>query len=66
LRVRYKGKTHFAYVRKTGLIFFAKKHFTSPSLAGSHLVGGRACNGWKFWEYQRAPGDWVALDNLRK
>ena len=66
LRVRYKGKTHFAYVRKTGLIFFAKKHFTSPSLAGAHLVGGRACNGWKFWEYQRAPGDWVALDNLRK
>ena len=66
LRTRYKGKTLFAYVRKTGLIFFAKKHFTSPSLAGSHIVGGRACNGWKFWQYQRAPGDWVLLDELRK
>jgi hypothetical protein len=66
LRARYKGKTLFAYVRKTGLIFFAKRHFTSPSVAGSQAVKGRACNGWKFWEYQRAPGDWVALDNLRK
>jgi hypothetical protein len=66
LRARYKGKTFFAYVRKTGLIFFAKKHFTSPSVAGALIVGGRACNGWKFWEYQRAPGDWVTLDNLRK
>lgn len=65
LRARYKGKTFFAYVRKTGLIFFAKKHFTSPSVAGALIVGGRACNGWKFWEYQRAPGDWVPLDNLR-
>jgi len=66
LRARYKGKTFFAYVRKTGLIFFAKKHFTSPSVAGALIVGGRACNGWKFWEYQRAPGDWVPLDELRK
>ena len=66
LRVRYKGKTHFAYVRKTGLIWFAGRHFKSPSMAGSHLVKGRACNGWTFWQYQRAPGDWVLLDELRK
>jgi len=66
LRARYKGKTLFAYVRKTGLIFFAKRHFTSPSVAGQHATKRPTCNGWTFWQYQRAPGDWVALDNLRK
>ncbi len=25
----------------------------------------RPCNGWTFWTYQRAPGDWVRLDTLR-
>ena len=66
LRARYKGKTLFAYVRKTGLIWFGGKHFTSPSLAGQHAVKRPTCNGWMFWQYQRAPGDWVSLDNLRK
>jgi hypothetical protein len=66
LRARYKGKTLFAYVRKTGLIFFDKRHFTSPSVAGQHATKRPTCNGWTFWQYQRAPGDWVALDNLRK
>jgi hypothetical protein len=66
LRARYKGKTLRAYVRKTGLIWFAGKHFSSPSLAGAHAVKRPTCNGWTFWQYQRAPGDWVALDSLRK
>jgi hypothetical protein len=66
LRARYKGKTVWAYVRKTGLIWFAGRHFTSPSLAGAHAVKHRTCNGWTFWQYQRAPGDWVVLDSLRK
>jgi Restriction Enzyme Adenine Methylase Associated len=66
LRARYKGKTLRAYVRQTGLIWFAGKHFTSPSLAGAHAQKRRTCNGWTFWQYQRAPGDWVTLDNLRK
>ena len=66
LRARYKGKTVWAYVRKTGLIWFAGRHFTSPSLAGAHATKRRTCNGWTFWEYQRAPGDWVLLDGLRK
>jgi hypothetical protein len=66
LCARHKGKTLKAFVRKTGLISFAGKHFTSPSLAGAHAVNRPTCNGWKFWQYQRAPGDWVALDSLRK
>ncbi len=66
LRARHKGKTLRAYVRKTGLIWFDKQHFTSPSLAGAHAVKRKTCNGWTFWHYQRAPGDWVPLDALRK
>src|SRR5262249_48174854 len=66
LRARFKGKTLWAYVRASGLIWFDGKHFTSPSLAGAHAVKRSTCNGWTFWQYQRAPGDWVALNNLRK
>jgi len=66
LRARHKGRTLRAFVRKTGLIWFDGRHFTSPSLAGAHAVKRRTCNGWTFWQYERAPGDWVALDLLRK
>ncbi len=26
---------------------------------------GMAVNGWYFWEYERALGDWMLLDELR-
>jgi hypothetical protein len=26
----------------------------------------RTCNGWTFWRYERAPGDWPLLDELRR
>jgi hypothetical protein len=66
LRTRYKGKILRAFVRKSGLIWFDGKSFTSPSQAGAHAQRRRSCNGWVFWQYERAPGDWVLLDNLRK
>jgi hypothetical protein len=66
LRAHYQGKTFWAYVRKTGVIWFDGKHFTSPSQAGQWAVKRPTCNGWTFWQYQRAPGDWVYLDHLRK
>ena len=66
LRTHYKGKTLRAFVRKSGLIWFGGKSFTSPSQAGAHAQKRRSCNGWVFWQYERAPGDWVLLDNLRK
>ena len=31
------------YVREDG------KKFRSPSAAGSAVMGGTACNGWRFW-----------------
>jgi hypothetical protein len=66
LRARYKGKLLHASVQKSGLIRFAGKNYTSPSAAGAHAVKRPSCNGWGFWQYERAPGDWVTLDNLRK
>lgn len=67
LRRRYKGKFLFARVRPDGSIRFAGEVFNSPSLAGRAAVGGkRAVNGWHFWSYERAPGDWVTLNELRK
>jgi len=25
-----------------------------------------SCDGWLFWQFERAPGAWVKLDELRK
>ena len=75
IRFRYKGKLYIAHVRRDGTISFAKesynssklqgKSFTSPSLAAA-AVTDRAMNGWKTWTYERSPGEWVLLDELRK
>jgi len=66
LSAQFKGKTIAAHVRKGGIISFAGKKYTSPSLAAAAACKRRTCNGWTFWKYERAPGDWVKLDNLRK
>lgn len=66
LRAFYKGKKLTARVRRNGAIRFAGKLYTSPSIAASAAVKRRTCNGWTFWEYERAPGDWVKIDQLRK
>jgi len=66
LHGRHKGQRLKATVRRNGTIRYAGKLFTSPSLAGAAAVKRESCNGWTFWEYERAPGDWVKLDHLRK
>lgn len=65
IRLRYKGKLHKATVRKDGTILCKGKVYNSPSMA-SRDIKRRATNGWKSWTYERAPGDWVILDVLRK
>ena len=66
LQAHYKGKIIKAYVRRNGLIRFKGKDYHSPSHAGAAACQRRACNGWRFWKYERAPGDWVPLNELRK
>ncbi len=65
LRATLKGRTFHARVRKDGSIRFNGKTFRSPSQAG-YAATKRSCNGWRFWRYERAPGDWVRLRELRK
>jgi len=66
LRAFFKGKKLAASIRRNGTIRFTGEIFTSPSFAAAVAVKRKTCNGWTFWEYERAPGDWVKLNNLRK
>ena len=64
IRGRYKGRSYRARVRSDGTIRFGDKIYNSPSLAGK-AVKGRSTNGWTFWNFERSPGDWVLLKELR-
>ena len=66
LRARCKGQMLHATVRRDGTVRYDGNLYTSPSLAGAAAVKRPTCNGWTFWQYERAPGDWVPLDQLRK
>lgn len=65
IRFRYKGKLHKATVRKDGSILCKGQNYNSPSTA-AQAITNRAMNGWASWSFERAPGDWVLLDVLRK
>ena len=65
IRADYKGRIVRATVRKDGAIRFGGQIYNSPSLAAQAVVK-HGCNGWYFWRYERAPGDWVFLNELRK
>jgi hypothetical protein len=65
LRASVRGKKFKARVRKDGSIRFRTRIYKSPSAAGGAACK-RSCDGWYFWKYERAPGDWVKLNELRK
>ena len=65
LLAKYRDKVIKARIRKNGMIRYKNKDYKSPSVAGSAVVK-RSCNGWTFWKYERAPGDWVPLNELRR
>ena len=76
IRFKSKGKLFIAHVRSDGTIKFAResadadilkdKIFTSPSVAAAVALRRKSNNGWRTWKYERAPGDWVLIDELRK
>ncbi len=75
IRFRYKNQLYIAHIRKDGWISFDArsaeyvrfkgKRFKSPSGAGQ-AVTKRTTDGWRCWKYERSPGEWVILDELRK
>jgi hypothetical protein len=67
LRGVFKGKKYRARVLRDGTISIKGVRFNSPSMAAYHVIKRkRAINGWWFWRYERAPGDWVRLRELRR
>jgi predicted GIY-YIG superfamily endonuclease len=66
LKARHKRKDYRARARKNGVIKFQGRVFDSPSAAAKEASGGLSSNGWSFWHYERAPGDWVPLKYLRQ
>ncbi len=66
LKAYFKGKYLKARVRRDGSIRFRGKIYTSPSLAGAEACKRVSCNGWTFWQFERAPGDWIQLNELRQ
>lgn len=75
IRFRYKGKLYIAHVRKDGWISFdslsAKyrrfkgKKFKSPS-AAARAITNHEMDGWHCWKFERSPGEWVYINELRK
>jgi hypothetical protein len=54
LTATYKKVTYFCTVEqaedgKLSFVLADGRRFTSPSAAGSALLGGIACNGWRYW-----------------
>jgi Restriction Enzyme Adenine Methylase Associated len=64
IRAKYKGKFVKAQLRGDKRVRMKGKLYGSPSAAAS-AIGKRAINGWSFWHYERGPGDWVPIDELR-
>jgi hypothetical protein len=65
LRMRYKEKEYRAYIKRNGYLRFNGKDYSSPSSAAK-AVTKTSMDGWHWWKYERAPGEWVFLDELRK
>ncbi len=65
LRADHKGTTVRATVRRDGWVRYDGELYRSPSAAARAVVG-RSCNGWSFWSYERAPGGWARLRELRQ
>jgi len=76
IRFNYKGKLYIAHVRRDGIITFAAesaeakrlqgKEYYSPSMAAIAVTKKKTWNGWRSWKYERSPGEWILIDELRK
>lgn len=65
IKMDFNNKTYTASVRKDGIIVLDKKKFTSLSMAANYIVK-YSVDGWHKWKYERSPGEWVLIDELRK
>ena len=66
LKAVYRGYEYSASLRKDGRISFDGELFDNPSAAAKTIVRTKTVNGWRFWKYKNAAGDWVALKQFRR
>lgn len=52
LVARYKGNQYVTVVTADGKYEMDGKEYGSPSAAGSAVMDGKACNGWRFWSIE--------------
>jgi hypothetical protein len=64
IRMGYHKKVYKATVLADGTIRFRGKLYNSPTMAAKS-VARRAVNGWWWWKYEKTPGKWVRLTELR-
>ena len=62
----YKKQTIEATVEADGRITFNRELFSSPSHAGAVALNRKSCNGWIFWHYRNAHGEFKPLNDLRQ
>lgn len=64
IRGTYKKKLVRARLRKDGKVRWSGKTYSSPSAAAT-AVRGHPTNGRWFWKYERGPGEWVRISELK-
>lgn len=62
----YKGKEYRALLTPKGKIKFNGKIYATPTAAAMTIIDRGAVNGWTFWYYKNAEGEWARLSDLRK
>lgn len=65
IRARLNGRVIRAVVRRDGQIRHNGVLYKAPSDAASAITGERT-NGWTFWSFERAPGQWLWLRELKR
>lgn len=65
IRLTHKGYIYSASIRRDGTINYGGRIYRTPSGAAKDIKK-RPTSGWASWLYQRAPGDWVPLSEIRR
>ena len=65
IRMRYKGRNYFAFVRDDEIVFEEEAY--TPSRLASKIANGTNRNAWRdLWIKNRGSSQWVLADNLRR
>ena len=65
LRGTYRKRLVRARLRVDGTVRWKGQVYSSPSAAAA-AVRGHSTNGLRFWKFERGPGDWVRISELKR